>query len=153
MVQQITPPSTSSNLNESINIGLCQQNCTDYDFSGVSVTNTFSSSPGVYNVSGQLKFKVLESLKEKAESLAAIQEKRIQYLLDVFVNERMKKQGNNNASFLMSLFSLYADKIIFMGEIMSRANMNKWQFYAYLDNHPEYQQVDIDQFLNNVKED
>ena len=91
-------------------------------------------------------------LREKAEVLGALQERRIKKLQDALIQERLGKAKDKEA-LLRSCFSLYKEELMSMSEIMERAGMNRWEFFTYLDGNPEYQQVNIDDFLERVKED
>lgn len=91
-------------------------------------------------------------LREKAEALGALQERRIRKLQNALIEERIGKSKSKEAV-LRSCFSLYKEELMSMSEVMQRAGMNRWEFFAYLDGNPEYQQVNIDDFLERVKED
>lgn len=108
--------------------------------------------PGVSGQTGVAYSPVRQLLREKAEPLAALQEKRIRRLQDALIGERLGKSREREAV-LATIFSLYKEELMSMSEVMERARMNKWEFFDYLDRHPEYRQVDIDSFLENVKED
>lgn len=95
---------------------------------------------------------VRELLREKAEVLGALQERRIRKLQDALVEERSGGLKDKE-TVLRSLFSLYKQELMSMSEVMERAGMNRWEFFTYLDGNPEYQQVNIDDFLERVKED
>lgn len=95
---------------------------------------------------------VRELLREKAEVLGALQERRIRKLQDALVEERSGGLKDRE-TVLRSLFSLYKQELMSMSEVMERAGMNRWEFFTYLDGNPEYQQVNIDDFLERVKED
>lgn len=95
---------------------------------------------------------VRELLREKAEVLGALQERRIRKLQDALIEERLGKSKGKEAV-LRSCFSLYKEELMSMSEVMERAGMNRWEFFTYLDGNPEYQQVNIDDFLERVKED
>ncbi len=91
-------------------------------------------------------------LREKAEVLGALQERRIKKLQDALIQERLGKSKGKEAV-LRSCFSLYKEELMSMSEVMQCAGMNRWEFFTYLDGNPEYQQVNIDDFLERVKED
>lgn len=95
---------------------------------------------------------VRELLREKAEVLGALQERRIRKLQDALIEERLGKSKGKEAV-LRSCFSLYKEELMSMSEVMERAGMNRWEFFTYLDGNPEYQQVNVDDFLERVKED
>ena len=92
-------------------------------------------------------------IQEKAEALAELQERRIRKLQHALIDGRLDKYKDKEDALLHALFSLYKEELIHMSEIIERTQMNKWEFFKYLDSHPEYRQVDIDSFLENVKED
>ena len=91
-------------------------------------------------------------LQGKAEALAGLQERRIRKLQDALVEE-LSGGSKDKETVLRSLFSLYKQELMSMSEVMERAGMNRWEFFTYLDGNPEYQQVNIDDFLERVKED
>jgi len=96
---------------------------------------------------------VLQFIWEKAGAIAELQERRIHKLQDALINERVAKHKDKEQAVLPAPFSLYKEELMSMSEVQERTGMNKWQFFAYLDIHPEYRQVDIDSFLEQVKED
>lgn len=96
---------------------------------------------------------VRQLIQEKAEALAELQERRIHKLQHALIDERLDKYKDKEDALLHALFSLYKEELISMSEVIERTQMNKWEFFEYLDSHPEYRQVDIDSFLGNFKED
>lgn len=92
-------------------------------------------------------------IQEKAEALAELQERRIRKLQHALIDERLAKYKDKEEAVLPTLFSLYKEELMSMSEVLERAGMNRWEFFEYLDNHPEYRQIDIDAFLENAKED
>ena len=92
-------------------------------------------------------------IQEKAKPLAALQERRIRKLQQALIDERLDKYKDKEDALSHALFSLYKEELISMSEVIERIRMNKWEFFEYLDSHPEYRQVDIDSLLGNVKED
>ena len=95
---------------------------------------------------------VRKLLREKAGVLGALQERRIKKLQNALIQEHLGKSKGKEAV-LRSCFSLYKEELMSMSEVMERAGMNRWEFFTYLDGNPEYQQVNIDDFLERVKED
>lgn len=96
---------------------------------------------------------VRQLLRQKAEALAALQERRIRKLQDALIGERLGKYKDREEALMRAVFSLYKEELMSMSEVIERAGVNRWEFFEYLDSHPEYRQVDIDSFLENVKED
>lgn len=109
-------------------------------------------SSGFANYTAAVYSPVRELLREKAEVLGALQERRIGKLQDVLIDERQGKSKGKKA-FLRSCFSLYKEELMSMSEVMERTGMNRWEFFAYLDDNPEYQQVNLVDFLERIKED
>ena len=95
---------------------------------------------------------VRELLHEKAGVLGALQERRIRKLQDALIEEHLGKSKSKEAV-LRSCFSLYKEELMSMSEVMEHTGINRWEFFTYLDGNPEYQQVNIDDFLERVKED
>jgi hypothetical protein len=112
-----------------------------------------STSPlGFASYTAAIYSPVRELLREKAEVLGALQERRIRKLQDVLIEERLGKSRGKEA-LLRSCFSLYKEELMSMSEVMERTGMNRWEFFTYLDDNPEYQQIDVVDFLERVEED
>lgn len=95
---------------------------------------------------------VRELLREKAEVLGALQERRIKKLQDALIEERLGKSKGKEAV-LRSCFSLYKEELMSMSEVMEHTRINRWGFFEFLERNPEYRQFDIDGFLEKIKED
>ena len=95
---------------------------------------------------------VREILREKAEALGALQEKRIRKLQYALIEERLGKSKDKEAV-LRSCFSLYKEELMSMSEVMEHTGINRWEFFEFLERNPEYRQFDIDGFLEKIKED
>lgn len=118
----------------------------DTSVSQIPTLGVAGQTPATYSPVRQL-------LQEKTEALAALQERRIQKLQAALVGERLAKYKDKEEAVLPTLFSLYKEELMSMSEVLESAGMNRWEFFDYLDNHPEYRQIDIDAFLENAKED
>ena len=95
---------------------------------------------------------VRELLREKAEVLGALQERRIRKLQDALIEQHIGKSKGKKAV-LRSCFLLYKEELMSMSEVMEHTGINRWEFFEFLENNPEYRQFDIVGFLEKIKED
>lgn len=91
------------------------------------------------------------TIMQKADRLAEIQQQRIRKLQDALIDERLER-NRAYGSREDATFSLYRDGLASMGEVMRRTGLDRWEFSEYLDLHPEYQQVDLDGFLQRIQQ-
>ena len=123
-----------------------------WSYQGADSTPLVTLPFGVASYAAVVYSPVRQLLREKAEVLGALQERRIKKLQDALIQERLGKTKDKEA-LLRSCFSLYKEELMSMSEVMERTGMNRWEFFAYLDSNPQYRQVNIDDFLERFKED